>query len=102
MLTSEKRRYASSVNARSVPQKLAVFAEPTQDCFINTLPKACLHPFVKATPARHAAAAAELTREILPRYPSPENEKVPVRPALSLTRGRPPLAIDSGREDGGR
>lgn len=75
VLTSERRRYASSVNARSIPKDLVMFTEPGQDRFMNTLPTACLHPFVKATPACHAAAAAKLTRQILPRYSGPEDEQ---------------------------
>jgi hypothetical protein len=63
---------------------------------VNTLPYACLHPFVQATPAGHSATAPELTRQILPRYSSPDNKQIPVSVARSLMRGRPPLG-DGGR-----
>jgi hypothetical protein len=42
---------------------------------MDTLPNACLHPFVKAAPARHAAAAAEFTRKVFPMYSSLEDEQ---------------------------
>src|SRR5450830_2201809 len=48
--------------------------EPAQDRLMNTLPNTRLHPFVKAPPACHAAAATERTRQIFPRYPGPEDE----------------------------
>ena len=88
MLAPERRRYASSVNARSIPQDLVVFAEPAQDCFMNTLPNTGLHPFVKATPACHAATAAELTRQILPGYSGPEDEQNP-RQGRPVINARP-------------
>lgn len=75
MRTSEERGYASGVSARSILQDLIVFAKSAQDRFMNTLPNAGLHPVVKATPASHAATAAELTRQILLRYFSPEDEQ---------------------------
>jgi len=88
MLAPERRRYASSVNARSIPQDLVVFAEPAQYRFMNTLPNTSLHPFVKATPACHAATAAELTRQILPGYSSPEDEQNP-RQGRPVINARP-------------
>jgi hypothetical protein len=44
---------------------------------MDTLPNACLHPFVKATPARHAAAAAEFTWQIFPGYSGLQDEQDP-------------------------
>jgi hypothetical protein len=75
MLATERCWHASSVNAGSIPHDLVVLAEPTQDRLMDTLPNACLHPFVKATPARHTATADELTRQILPRYSSLEDKQ---------------------------
>jgi hypothetical protein len=57
-----------------IPQDLVVFAEPARDRFMNTLPNTNLHSFVKATPAAHAATAAELKRQILQGYFGPEDE----------------------------
>lgn len=71
MLAPERRGYANSVNARSIPQDLVMFAEAVQDRFMNTLPNTGLRPFVNATRSCHAATAAELTR--LPGYSSPED-----------------------------
>lgn len=74
MLANERCGHASSVNADSVPHDLVVLAEPTHDCLMDTLPNARMHPFVKATPALHAAAAAELTRQVRPGYFILENK----------------------------
>jgi hypothetical protein len=46
MLATERCWHASSVNAGSIPHDLVVLAEPTQDRLMDTLPNACLHPFV--------------------------------------------------------
>lgn len=91
MLTPKGRRYASGVDAGSIQQDLVMFAEATQDRIMNTLLNAGLHPLVKATPTGHAAAAAELTRQILPRYSGPEDEQNSSQGARSLMRGRPPF-----------
>ena len=42
---------------------------------MDALPNTGLHPFVKATPARYAAAAPKLTRQVFPRYSSFENKQ---------------------------
>jgi hypothetical protein len=88
MLTSEGRGYARRVEARSIPQDLIVFAESAQDRFMNTPPNAGLHPFAQARPACHAATAAELTRQILSRFFSPENEQ-DSREGSSIIDARP-------------
>jgi hypothetical protein len=69
MLGTDRCRHDSSVNADSIPDDLVVLTEPTQDRFVDTLPNACLHPFGMATLARHAATAAELTRQTLSKFP---------------------------------
>jgi hypothetical protein len=71
MFTPSRRRHTGSVNARSIPHDLVMLTKAPQNSLMDTLPNACLHPFVKATPARHAAAAAEFTRQIFPRYSGP-------------------------------
>ena len=68
MFTASRRRHTGSVNAGSIPHDLVMLTKAPQNRFMDTLPNAGLHPFVKATPARHAAAAAEFTRQIFPRY----------------------------------
>jgi hypothetical protein len=68
MLAASRRWHAGSVNAGTIPHDLVVLTEAPQNCLMDTLPNACLHPFVKATPACHTTAAAELTRQIFPWY----------------------------------
>jgi hypothetical protein len=77
VLAASRRRHAGCINARPIPHNLVVFAEPAQYRLVNALPYTCLHPFVQATPAGHSATAPKLTRQILPRYSSPENEQNP-------------------------
>ncbi|NHZ96374.1 FMN reductase [Massilia sp. CCM 8734] len=48
-----------------MPHDLVIFSEPLQDRLVNAVPNTRLHRFVKATPARHAAPAPELTRQVL-------------------------------------
>lgn len=75
MLASEWRWHAGRINAGSIPDDLVMLAKPSQYCLMNTLPNTRPYPFVKATPAGHAAAVTELTRQILPRYSSLENKQ---------------------------
>lgn len=49
-----------------------MLTEPAQHRLVNALPDAGLHPFMKAAPARHAAAATEFMRQVLPRCSGPE------------------------------
>lgn len=42
---------------------------------MDALSNTGLHPLMKATPARHAAAAPKLTRQVVPRYSSFENKQ---------------------------
>jgi hypothetical protein len=65
--------HASSIDAGSVPHELVMLAEVPQHRAMDTLPKACFHPFVKAAPARRTAAAAEFTRKVFPGYSSHED-----------------------------
>jgi hypothetical protein len=67
--------YARSVNASSIPHDLVVLSEQSKNRLVDTLPDAGSHPFMKATPACHATAAAEFTRQILSRYTSLENKQ---------------------------
>jgi hypothetical protein len=69
--------YAGSVDAGSVPHDLVVLTEAPQDGLVDALPNTCSHPFVKAMPASHgaAAAAAELTRQVLPGYSGSEDKQ---------------------------
>jgi hypothetical protein len=68
MSTASRRRHTGSVDAGSIPHDLVMLTKAPQNRLMDTLPNACFHPFVKAAPARHAAAAAEFTRQIFPRY----------------------------------
>lgn len=42
---------------------------------MDALPNASFHPFVEPAPTSHATAAAELARQIFPRYPSLEHKQ---------------------------
>jgi hypothetical protein len=75
VLASSRCWYARSVNASSIPHDLVVLPEPSKNRLVDTLPNAGQHPFVKATPACHATAAAEFARQVLPRYPSLKNKQ---------------------------
>jgi hypothetical protein len=75
VLAPGRCRYACSVNASSIPHDLVVLSEPSKNRLVDTLPNAGKHPFVKATPACHATAAAEFARQALPRYSSLENKQ---------------------------
>ena len=75
VLAPGRCRYACSVNASSIPHDLVVLSEPSQNRLVDTLPNAGSHPFVKATPACHATAAAEFARQVLPRYSSLEDKQ---------------------------
>jgi hypothetical protein len=75
VLAPGRCRYACSVNASSIPHDLVVLSEPSKNRLVDTLPNSGTHPFVKATPACHATAAAEFARQVLPRYSSFENKK---------------------------
>lgn len=63
------RWHAGSVNASTFRHDLIVLAQPSENCLVDALPKAGLHPFVKPTPTSHATAAAEFARQVptLPR-----------------------------------
>jgi hypothetical protein len=75
VLAPGRCRYACSVNASSIPHNLVVLSEPSKNRFVDTLPNAGSHPFVKATPACHATAVAEFARQVLPQYSSLENKQ---------------------------
>jgi len=75
MLAPGGCRYACSVNTSSIPHDLIMLSEPSKNRLVGTLPNAGYHPFVKATPASHATAAAEFTRQIFPWYASLENKQ---------------------------
>jgi hypothetical protein len=68
LLATGRCRHACSVDAGSVPYDLVMLTKTLQHRLMDSLPNACLHPFVKTTPARHAAAAAKLTRQVFLRY----------------------------------
>jgi hypothetical protein len=76
VLATDRFRYASGVNASSIPHDQAVLAGPSQKRLMDTLPNAGLHPFVKSTPACHATAAAEFARKILPRHSSLDDKQL--------------------------
>ena len=80
-----------SVNAGLILYDLAVISAPSKNRFVDTLPYARQHPFVKTTPACHADAAVEFARQVLPRYTSLENKPDSARAARSSMRGRPPF-----------
>ncbi|MCY0910394.1 hypothetical protein OTB17_01610 [Massilia sp. H27-R4] len=75
MLATGRCRYAGCVNAGSIRHDLVILSELPQHRLVDALPHTCLHPFVKATPARHAAPAPELTRQVLPRYSGSEEKQ---------------------------
>jgi hypothetical protein len=54
-----------------------VLPQSLEDGFVDALPNAGLHRFVKPTPTSHATAAAEFARQVLPRYPSLEHKQDP-------------------------
>jgi hypothetical protein len=70
MLATSRCWHAGSVDASSIPHDLVMLAKTPQHRLMDTLPNACLHLFMKATPARNAAAAAEFTRQIFPGHSS--------------------------------
>lgn len=75
VLASSGCWYARSVNASSIPHDLVVLSKPSKNRLVDTLPNAGQHPFVKATSACHATAAAEFARQVFPRYSSLENKQ---------------------------
>lgn len=52
-----------------------MLSEPSKNRLVDALPNAGLHPFVKATPACHATAAAEFARQVLPGYSGLEDKQ---------------------------
>jgi hypothetical protein len=84
MFATSRCRHDWCITADSIPHDLVILSEPPQDCFVDVLPNTCLHPFLKATPACHAIAAAKLTRQVLPRYSGSEDNRIPVRAARLL------------------
>ncbi len=75
VLTAGRSWYACSINASSIPHDLVMFAEPSQNRLVDSLPDASQHPFVEATPAGHTTAAAEFARQVLPGYSSLEDKE---------------------------
>jgi hypothetical protein len=75
VFASSRCWYARSVNASPIPHDLVVLSEPSKNRLVDALPNAGPHPFVKATPACHATAAAEFARQILPWYSSLQNKQ---------------------------
>lgn len=75
VLASGRCRYACSVNASPITHDLVVLSEPSKNRLVGTLPNADPHPFVKATPACHATAAAEFARQVLPGYSGLEDKQ---------------------------
>ena len=75
VLASSRCWYARSVNASPIPHDLVMLSEPSRNLLVEALPNAGSHPFVKASPACHTAAAAEFARQVLPRYSSLENKQ---------------------------
>lgn len=55
MFAIMRRRHAGSINTRSTPCDLVIFAKPAQYRLVNTLPYTRLHPFVQATSTGHSA-----------------------------------------------
>jgi hypothetical protein len=70
MLAASRCWRAGSVDASPIQHDLAMLAKTPEHRLMDTLPNACLHPFMRATPARNAAAAAEFTRQIFPGHSS--------------------------------
>jgi hypothetical protein len=75
MLATSRCWHAGSVDAGPIPDDLVMLTEPPQDGLVDALPDTGFHPFVKATPARHSAAAAKLARQVFPRYSSSEDKQ---------------------------
>lgn len=75
MLTTSRCRCARCINASSIPHDLVILSKAPRECLVDALPNTGLHPLVKATPARHAAAAPKLTRQVFPRYSGFENKQ---------------------------
>ena len=69
MLTTRRGGHTGSVDACSIPHDLVVLAQLSEDRFVDALPDGGMHPLVKPTPISHATAAAELARQVFPRYP---------------------------------
>lgn len=67
MFASATCRYTGGIITRLIPHDLVVLPEPSQNRLVDMLPNAGWYPFVKATPACHATAAAEFVREVLRR-----------------------------------
>lgn len=79
MLTTSQHGYARCINASSMPHDLFMLSKSPQDCPVKALPNTGWHPFMKATPARHTAAAPMLTRQVFPRYSSFSAHRMPAR-----------------------
>lgn len=91
MLPTSRCRYARGINTSSIPHDLVILSKPAQDSLVDALPNTGLHPFVKATPAGHAAASPKVTRQVFPRYSVLRTNRKPMRAARSLIRGRLPF-----------
>ncbi len=59
--------------------------------FVDALPNADTHPFVKATPACHATAAAEFAQQVLPGYCGQEDKQHSRHSRAIINAWPPPL-----------
>ena len=75
MVATRRGRHTGSVNASSIPHDLVVLAQASQNCLVDALPNASLHPFVEPAPTSHATAASEFARQVFPRYPGLEHKQ---------------------------
>lgn len=91
MLTAEWRGHAGSVDVRSIPYDLVVFAQPTKYRVMGALPNACLHPERGADASRPSHYHTRVHAADTPRVFQSSARTDSVRAARSLMRGRPPL-----------
>ena len=84
-------RCTGSVNASSIPHDLVVLAQPSKNCLVDALPDASFHPFVEPAPTSHATAGAEFAQQVFQAIPVLSTNRMPVKVARALSRGRPPF-----------
>ncbi|XHO75188.1 hypothetical protein BCC0238_004763 [Burkholderia gladioli] len=84
-----------SIKARALPIDVAVFTQPTQHRQMQSIPYAGGLPSLQTSPARYAAAEAQLLREVFPRDAGLQHIQDAVERSLVINRA-PPSALGRG------
>ncbi len=88
---------AGSIEARALPIDLVVFTQPTQHRQMQSIPYAGSLPISQTSPARHAAAEAQLLRQVLPRDAGLQHIQDAVERSSVIDRASP-SALGRGSE----